>query len=211
VTANQLGRLQAFGALLLSLTLLVGCSLKKQAPAKLAFMLEAHRPVNPRTPRDSATLRVHPLTIAAPFEGRNFVYRNTDLNYESDFYHEFLVAPRALLTEQVRRWLQDSGLFRAVLAPASKEDATHSLEGHVTELYGDFRAPKAPKAVVAIHFLLVRDGISAPNIVLEKAYRREVAADDRTAEALARAWSKALTEILTALEQDLEKTRRPEK
>jgi cholesterol transport system auxiliary component len=196
-------------ALILNVGLLAGCSLKKQAPAKLAFVLEAHRPADKRSASDLATLRVRPLSVAAPFEGRNFVYRNSDLNYESDFYHEFLVAPRALLTEEVRQWLEGSGLFRAVLDPASKDEATHSLEGHVTELYGDFRSKAAPKGTLALRFLLMREGTSRSEIVFQKAYRQEVPADNRSPEALAKAWSKALQQILTALEQDLEKVRRP--
>jgi cholesterol transport system auxiliary component len=191
----------------LSAAMWAGCSLKKQAPVKLSFMLEAHRTGEARPPRDPATLRVAPLTVAPPFEGRNFIYRNTDLNYESDFYHEFLVAPRALLTEQVRGWLQASGLFRAVLDPASKDDATHSLAGHVTELYADFRVKTAPRAVLAVHFLLTREGPSAPEMIFQKTYRQDTPADNRSPEALARAWSKALEQLLTALEQDVEKTR----
>jgi cholesterol transport system auxiliary component len=175
----------------------------------LSYALEARRSAATRQADDAATLRVPPLSLAAPFEGRNFVYRNSDLNYESDFYHEFLVAPSALLTEQVRQWLQASGLFRAVLGPSSKEDATHRLEGHVIELYADFRVKTAPKSTLAIHFLLTRDHTPYREILLQKTYRQEIPADERRAEGLARAWNKALEQILTALEQDLETIRKP--
>src|SRR5262249_46094048 len=193
--------------LVLSLSAVAGCKVKKQPPVKLAFVLEAQRSPNARPASNPVTLRVRPLTVAPPFEGRSFVYRNSDLNYESDFYHEFLAAPNALLTEQVRRWLQASGLFQVVLDPFSKEDGTHNLEGHVTELYADFRTRAAPKVALAFHFLLRHDGTSDSEIVFQKAYRQEAPADSRSPEALARAWSKALEQILTALEQDLEKVR----
>src|SRR5262249_3041184 len=70
--------------LVLSLSAVAGCTLKKQAPVKLAFVLEAQRSPNARPASNPVTLRVRPLTVAPPFEGRSFVYRNSDLNYESD-------------------------------------------------------------------------------------------------------------------------------
>jgi len=44
---------------------------------------------------------------------------------------------------------------------------------------------------------------AAPQIVFQREYRQEVPLDGRSAEALAKGWSKALAQILTALEGDL--------
>src|SRR5262249_14486892 len=132
------------------------------------------------------------------------VYRNSDLNYESDFYHEFFIAPRPLLTEQLRQWLDASGLFRLVLDSATRVPTTHSLEGTVSALYADFRDKASPKAVLAIEFFMTKDE-SAPELVLHKRYFREVSMENRAPEALAKAWSKALQQILTSFEEDLAK------
>ena len=180
-----------------------GCSLKKQSPAKLHYLVEAKRPGGPAAASAQATLRVRSLQIASPFESRGFVYRNSEQNYETDFYHEFLVAPQAMLTEQVRRWLGASGRFRAVLDPASKLDATHSLEGNVTALYADFRDKSAPKVVLGIHFLLVSDQGPSPQIAFQKDYRQEASAETRSPAALTKAWNDVLAKVLTDLERDL--------
>jgi cholesterol transport system auxiliary component len=180
-----------------------GCSLKKQSPSKLRYLVEAQRPGEAMQPSAQTILRVRNLRVASPFEGRGFVYRNSDQNYESDFYHEFLVAPQSMLTEQVRQWLGASGRFRAVLDSASKLDATHSLEGDVTALYADFRDKAAPKAVLEIHFLLLSDHGPAPQIALQKSYRQEASVETRSPDAMARAWSAALAKMMAALEQDL--------
>ena len=180
-----------------------GCSLKKQSPAKLRYLVEAKRPGGLVAARAPTTLRVRSLQIASPFESRGFVYRNSEQNYETDFYHEFLVAPQSMLTEQVRQWLGASGRFRAVLDPASKLDATHSLEGNVTGFYADFRDKSSPKAVLAIHFLLVSDQGSSPQIAFQKDYRQEIQPDDRSPDGLAKAWGVALAKILAELERDL--------
>jgi len=194
----------AYGSLLLVVAAInAGCSLKKQSPSKLRYLVEAKRPGEPASASAQATLRVRNLQIAAPFEGRGFVYRNSEQNYETDFYHEFLVAPQSMLTDQVRRWLAASGRFRAVLDPASKLDATHSLEGNVTALYADFRNKDAPKAVLEMHFLLVSDQSASPQIAFQKDYRKEASAENRSPEALVKAWSSAFAEILTDLDRSL--------
>ena len=180
-----------------------GCSLKKPYPAKHSFLIEAQRVGEGRAAAASGVLRVCNLQVAAPFEGKGFVYRNSGLGYQTDFYHEFLVAPRALLTEQTRQWLGASGLFRYVLDPASKADATHSLEGNVSAIYGDYRDAASSKAVLAVEFFLTNDQAVSPEIVFHKSYRQEVPLENRALETLAKGWGKALEQILTALEQDL--------
>jgi cholesterol transport system auxiliary component len=192
-----------FGVALAAALLAGGCSLKKQYPAKHSFLIEAPRVGDARAVAASSVLRVRNLQVAAPFEGKGFVYRNSGLGYQTDFYHEFLVAPRALLTEQTRQWLGASGLFRFVVDPASKTDATHSLEGSVPVLYGDYRDGTMPKAVLAVEFFLVNDQPASPEIVFHKSYRQEVALENRAPETLAKGWGKALGQILSALEQDL--------
>jgi uncharacterized lipoprotein YmbA len=193
-------------AALLTGTLLTGgCSLKKQYPAKHSFLIEAQRAGEAGASTTSGVLRVRSLQVAAPFEGKGFVYRTSGLGCQTDFYHEFLVAPRALVTEQTGQWLGASGLFRFVLDSASKADATHSLEGNVSALYGDYRDAASPKAVLAVEFFLTNDQAASSEIVFHKSYRQEVPLENRAPETLAKGWGKALELILTALEQDLVK------
>jgi cholesterol transport system auxiliary component len=198
-------------ALLACALLASGCSLKKSYPAKQSFLIEARRAGEARAATaaaasSTAVLRVRDLQIAAPFEGRGFVQRDSALGYRADFYHEFLVAPSALLTEQTRQWLAASGLFRHVLGPAGKADPTHSLEGNVTALYGDFREPASPKAVLAVEFFLIAESSSPAEIVIRQNYRQEIALDNRLPDTLANGWSQALGQVLTALEHDLART-----
>jgi len=205
---NQRRAAALFLCLVVTLTgalLAGGCSLKKQYPAKHSFLIEAQRAGEARAAAASGVLRVRNLQVAAPFEGKGFVYRNSGLGYQADFYHEFLVAPRALITEQTRQWLGASGLFRFVLDPATKAEATHSLEGNVSALYGDYRDAASSKAVLAVEFFLTNDQPVSPEIVFHKSYRQEVPLENRAPETLAKGWGKALEQILTALEQDLVK------
>jgi hypothetical protein len=181
----------------------IGCSFKQASPAKQSYLIEARRSGEARPTLASAVLRVQTLQVATAFEGKGFVYRSSELGCWTDFYHEFLVAPRALLTEQTRQWLGTSGLFSHVLDPGSKADATHSLEGNVLALYGDFRQAGSPKAVLAVQFSLLNDLAASPAIVFHKGYRQEMPLENRAPETLAKGWGAALEQILRALEQDL--------
>ena len=180
-----------------------GCSLKKAAPVKASFLLEARRADAAAPTKGTATLRVRNLQVAAPFEGRGFVYRLGDVRYESDFYHEFLASPRAMLTEQTRQWLAGSGLFQVVADSSSKVDATHGLSGNVSALFADYREASAPKAVLAVEFFVTDNRGAEEQIMFQRSYREEIVLTDRAPESLVRGWSTALGKILASLEKDL--------
>lgn len=194
-------RIPWLAGLLAGLFFLGGCSLRQAAPAKSTYLMEAHRTAPAPAASGFGALRVRSIQVAAPFEGRGFVYRRGELHYESDFYHEFLVPPRTVVTDQVRQWFSDSGLFARVLEPSSQADAALSLEGTVSALYGDFR--EHPKAVLAIHFVVMDEHAGSATIRFQHAYRQEIAVDSGGAETLAGGWSKALAGILTEFEKDL--------
>lgn len=203
---NKLSRIPVLVVLLGAA--LTGCSLKQASPVKQSFLLEAARTGPARTGASDTILRVRDVRVAPAFEGRGFVYRTSEFGYTSDFYREFFIAPRAQFSEQTRRWLSASGLFRLVIDPASKMDATQTIEGNLSELYGDFRDAAAPKAVLAVEFFLSNDQSAASTVFFHKAYRREVPLENRAPESLAKGWGKALEQILTALEQDLAQIRK---
>lgn len=190
-------------ALLLAGLIIQGCSLKQPIPAKQSFLLEPVRTGEVRTVESLVQLRLRNLQVAAPFEGKGFVYRTSGLGYKSDFYNEFLTAPRTLIAGQLQTWLGASKIFRNVLPPGITLEATHALDGTISALYGDFQNPSAPKAVVAAEFFLSSDQTSLSEIVFHKNYRQEIAIDGRQPEALAKGWTEALARIFASLEQDL--------
>jgi cholesterol transport system auxiliary component len=187
---------------------LAGCiQLAKNFPEKQSYALEVTRPGGPSVAAPDAILRVRRFAAAPQFEGRGLVYRTGEWQYESDFYHEWFIAPSALVTHQVQRWLTSSGLFRHVLDPASALEETQSLEGTIAELYGDYRDATAPKAVLVIRVRLSSETAGASRIVFDQDYRQAVTVPDESPGALVRAWNEELQAILTELEADLRKAR----
>src|SRR5215510_10626727 len=135
-------RLQA-AALALLAHLGAGCiNLDKGFSPKRSFVLEAERKGDRLPAAPGALLRLHRFRVARLFEGKEFVYRKSEFDYESDFYNVFFLAPRIMISDEVNRWLSRSGRFEEVLDPQSSKAPTHVLEGTVTALYGDYRDAK---------------------------------------------------------------------
>ena len=191
------------GALLL-LVLAPGCvGIERNYPDKRYFVLEVRQNVNPSNPSGSGVLQIANIRVSPRYEDKGFVYRTSESGYESDFYNQFLVSPAALLGEELRKGLSQAQIFRHVINASSQLEPTHVLEGVVDALYGDFRDPGAPKAVVEMEFFLRKESASKAEIVAAKRYAKAVAVNGRSPEALVRGWNEALEAILSALVADL--------
>jgi cholesterol transport system auxiliary component len=197
------GFARATPILLALLALLPGCGgLGKPYPVKKDYVFDVSRPAAAGPTDSEAILLIRRFRTAPPFENQGFAYRTGDLEYESDFYNVFFSPPAALLTDQTRQWLAASRVVRLVIGPGVNTEATHSLEGRLYALYGDYRRPDDPRAVLGIQFFVSRL-TDTPEVVFHKDYRQEVRVNGRTPAALVAAWNEDLRQILTSLEADL--------
>ena len=90
----------AAGACLIALlTSAAGClDLKKTYPEKRSFVLDVGEPQQETAGTGTIVLRINKFRVSPLFAGRAMVYRVADLQYESDFYAEWFVAPGTLVT-----------------------------------------------------------------------------------------------------------------
>ncbi len=188
---------------ILLLALLGSGCLGRHTYTKRQFVLEAARPAQPPGQTRDIVLAVRSFTIDPAYSSRGLVYRKGESQYESDFYHEYLIAPQDLITSQTRNWLAQSGLFKTVLEPGSLLQATYVLEGNVLALYGDLRGQDLPQAVLQIRFFLLAAKESKFQIVFTRAYQASQQAQQKTADALVAALDQCLAQILSELEKDL--------
>lgn len=188
---------------LIALTVFSGCG-QRQAYDKNFYFLSATRKAQPVTRQKDVVLEVRNFTIDSAFGGKELVYRTGEVKYETDFYNEFLVSPRSMITEKTRNWLAASRLSQRVLDPGSQIDSTHVIEGNITALYGDFRDKTSPRAVLEIRiFLLETKAGEEPVSVFGATYKSSVTLENKDTENLVNALDKCLEEILTNLEKDL--------
>lgn len=188
---------------LILVTIIPGCG-RRQAYDKHYYLLSATRQGEPAGRQSEVILGVRNFTIDSAYGGKGLVYRTGDLTYETDFYHEFLISPRSMISEKTRNWLAASRLWERVLDPGSQVDATHLVEGNITALYGDFREKGSPKAVMEMRiFVLETRAWEEPVSVFGASYKSSIDVESEGPEGLVGAFDRCLEEVLTALENDL--------
>ena len=177
-----------------------GCS--RPSPIKGTFVLEPAVPP-PVARTQKGLLQVGSVTVAAPFRGRQFVFRETDLKYETDYYNEFLVAPAANIAEATARALSAAKVF-ATIAPSSVTiDPDWVLDAFVDALYGDGRNMSKPEAVFAVTFFLRRQAGDAGVPIWSRNYQKRVAFATGSAADYVAALNTAFGEILGELAKDV--------
>jgi cholesterol transport system auxiliary component len=152
-------------------------------------------------------LGIRSLKIAAPFDGRSFVYRTGEYSYERDPYAAFLEPPADDLMEPMRQLLRTKRSFSAVLDTGSIVRPEVLVEINITQLYGDLRKPEQPAAVMAVHFVFLDapKGIPA-TLIFQKEYARSILLNRPSAASLMTGWNQALKEILAELTNDLDQS-----
>jgi cholesterol transport system auxiliary component len=186
------------------LALCAAClGIERSYPDRRYFVLDSGANTNPSDSSANETLQVSTIRVSPRYADKNFVYRTSDAGYESDFYNQFLIAPAFLITEEVRKGLIGSQVFKYVIGPSSPLQPSYVLEGTVNALYGDFRNADSPRAVLEMEFFLTSEIPAKPGILMQKRYVKSIPLTGRTPEALVKGWNQALEEILTSLEADL--------
>ncbi len=181
-----------------------GCSLlRTPLPERQQFVLEAPRA------EAAPALAGGPLVLMRPFrpsprlDGPRFVYRLGPDRFVSDYYHVFWNVPEDLVADQVRRWLDASGLFGAVVDGATTARPAYLLEGALSELYADFSPGDPARAVIALRVALIDVGRVPTSVVFHRDYRAEIGAASDAPEDIVRGWNEGLAQILTGFETDL--------
>lgn len=184
---------------------LSACSLNTPAPARSTFLpraefTQARAPAAPLP----GLLLVNVFSVAEAFAGKSMVYRFDAHRYETDFYNQFLVAPRDFVSQSVLEWMQRAHVFESVAAAAgNRAPRALLLNGSVTELYADVRDAQRPAAVVAIQFYLVDETQAARPLRLAEELRHSVPIADASAAAYADGVSRAMQAIFAELENRL--------
>ena len=188
---------------LLVVLALAACSaVTRPAPVRRTYLIEPSS-LQALAQARPGTLRVGQVNVAAPFRGKAFVYRLSDLRFETDFYVEFLVPPAVMLTEQTARSLARARPFARVSTPGGAADADWVLDGFAPALYADTREAGKPAAELAITYYLAPANRPDQAPVWTREYRRHAPMHDSSPQAYAEALNAAFGEILAELVRDL--------
>ena len=172
----------------------------RPAPVKGTFVLEPAMPP-PAARTQPGSLRVGSVTVGAAFRGRQFVYRESELKYETDYYNEFLVAPAANIGEATARALGAARVFTTVVPAGTPLEPDWVLDVFVGSLYGDGRAMEKPMAVLSMTFFLRKGEGAVP--VWSKTYEKRVPFTTGSASSYIAAQNTALGDVLAEVSRDL--------
>jgi cholesterol transport system auxiliary component len=191
-----------FALLLASVFGLTGC-ISRPALNKQTFTFNAPAISATNVIAGARVLGIRNLQIAAPFEGRSLVYRIGEFSYVRDPYAEFLEPPAEELLAPMRGWLRDSGNFIAVTEAGGALKPDFLVEISVSQLFGDFRQPDRPVAVVTMRFVFFNAPNGVPGkVILQQEYSRRIPLSAPTAAALMEGWNQALAEIVAEVSSD---------
>lgn len=199
---SNVGRVATLILALAAAVFVAGCGLNRPALVKQTYLLDPRLPA-PAAKMQAGTLRIGTVNVAAPFRGRSFVVRDSEFAFDSDFYHEFFVAPGVMIADATAQALVRGKVYTVVTRPGVVVDADWVLDGFVGALHADARDAAKPAAVLEITYFLSRDDAGASAPVWSRAYARRVAFATSSTDAYVTALNAALSEILAELVRDL--------
>ena len=182
---------------------LSACSLPTRAPVTpTSWMVSPVREGPPRKTLTDYWLKIGPVAVAPPFDGKSLVYRLGDARYEKDFYNVYTSIPSEMIVNAERQWINQSNIFSAALGQGNSYFSYYLLQATVNEFYGDYRV--RPEAVVSMEFLLsYTNGAKGNSLIGTNRYTKRVALKDNTPQALVIGQQQALAEILKEYENQL--------
>jgi uncharacterized lipoprotein YmbA len=189
--------------LIVAVCLLTGCLARPHLDKQSFIFAPPPSPAAKAAP-EGRVLGLRALQLAAPFEGRQFVYRTGEFSYDRDPYAEFMVPPAEGLISPIISRLREAEGIRDVVQAGSALKADTLVEIQVSQLYGDFRQSETAAAVLAMRFAFFDASNGMPGkVILQREYERKVPLKARTAVELIAGWNQALAQILDSAALDL--------
>jgi cholesterol transport system auxiliary component len=188
--------------ILAAAVMLSGCG--SRAINKNQYVLDISPPAVKAAQRSDSILEVRSFNIDSQFSGRQMVYRVGEFRYSPDYYNEFLISPATMITQAVRNWVADTGMFARVLEPGSSIRPTYVLNGTIAACYADIREKAAPAAVLKVRMFLTKQDGGPETLVWSRTYDLREPMKDLQAESFAAAMSKCVDNVLQKLQENLQ-------
>jgi cholesterol transport system auxiliary component len=188
---------------LAGISILVACAPTRPNLETSTWLIDPKRTGEPRKPNTDFWLKVGPVSVNAPFDGKSMVYRLADQRYEKDFYNGYISTPAEMVGNGTRQWISDANIFKAAVNQSNTFFPYYTLQVNVTEFYGDYR--NQAEAVVSIEFYLAVLSSGSQNpIVMNSRYTQRVPLKDNRPGTLANGLQQAFATILQRFEADLD-------
>jgi len=172
-------------------------------PEKRYYLLEITQRDPDNNQFKNGTLRIAKIRMSPPYTGKGFIYKKSNITYETDFYNEFLISPDDMIAELIRKWMATSGLFERVTCSPGHFKENYILEGAVTKMHGDYSNSDHPMAVLCMQFFLIKDNGLNYQLIFQKNYAKHERIDKHNTQSLVQGWNKALTKIMIDFQSEM--------
>ena len=179
-----------------------GCSVLPAAPyvQRRDWPLDVRRDaVLPPRPRGRVLL-VRSVQPAPGLEARGLQWLQKDGSVHIDFYEQWAVPPAQAVEDDLRQWLTDAGLFRAVVATGSVLAPDFILEGQLNAFIADINRGVAR---VSLALVLLDQRLTPIKVPLQKTESAEVKLVGTDPPAIANGLKAALADVLRQSETDV--------
>jgi len=190
--------------LLIMLSMLTGClglGSKDEDDSLHYYVIDVDRGAVASHFAKNKVLYIKPVRLTSHFRGKNIIFRVGNDEYQAQSFHEFFSEPDDMFTDQLKRWLQKSGLFSHVTL-TDDGNADLVLETAVTSLYGEQRDQFSPQSVLEMQFFLSSHKEGNNQTLFQTGLRIEIDIDETTPTNVVKGWNSGLEELLSTVEDD---------
>ena len=177
--------------------LLGGCMNLKQPSYKIDYYAPEYEPpsVDDLKPL-SHVLKVDRFRAAPLYKTTQMIYRDQSFKREAYTYHKWRANPGDLVSSYLRRDIQRSGLFKAVISDGSRIPASYVLEGSVDEfLEWDTDGAWQAHLTVSTTLVAAEEPDITKRVLLHKTFHAAKPCKQKNPKGLAQAMSQAMAEV----------------
>lgn len=157
-----------------------------------------------------AAVKCRSFRALPPFDDRSFIIRRAKGELAEDYYNLWLASPQDLIGAAAGRYLEGTGLFKAVYDSGSGTQTAIGLEGVVTELLLDYTKADAPVAVVGLRLSVLDERTPDFAVLFTVEKRCEAPVAEKGPAAASQAFSAALGQALDGIAQAFKGARLPQ-
>lgn len=192
-------------SLLLLTCLLTACfsfgSKEKSAETVHYYVIDVDRGAVAATFVKNRVLRLKPVRLTSHFRDKNIVFKVGENEFQPQVMHELFSNPDGMITRQLQRWLQKTGLFSLVIIDG-EQPADMELEVAVTALYGEAREAFSPQSILEMQFFLTSTDTESSQLLFQTGLRIDVDIEQTTPALTVKGWNIGFEELLFTLEDD---------
>lgn len=185
--------------------LVSGCLSTNKTRIKINYYtIEYGPPVIEKHPAYPLVIRIASFRAVRPYDGTKIVYQEQPFEKAAYHYHRWQAKPTELVTNLLKRDLQHTGLFTAVVGPDSRARAAYAIEGFIEDFFELDTAGQCTAMMTLNINVVPEDKFAATTPVLfQKRYSIQTFCKKKHPRALAEAMSRALLEISSAIISDI--------